>query len=246
MSRRILITGSSTGIGAATAIRFAEPGATVSVHFNTSRERAKQVAAEVARKGARAILLQGDVSQPAPCEQIVETFTREAGGLDALVNNAGALVRRSLVENIEWEVLEQVFRVNVFSAFYVTKCALPHLKKGNAPCIVNLGSIAARHGAPTATPYGAAKAALHAFTRGLAKEVAPHVRVNAVAPGVIATPFHEKMSTPEMMKNWADGAPLKRNGTPQDVAEAIYYLCSPAASFITGETLDINGGLFMR
>lgn len=244
MGRKVLVTGSSLGIGAATAERFAEPDAVIGVHYNSSEKEAKEVAARVEAKGAKAVLLQGDLSQPEPCERVVKEFADAAGGIDVLVNNAGALVARSKVEEIEWELVDKIFRVNVYSAFLVTRWSLPHLMKGVAPAIVNLGSIAARHGAPTATAYGAAKSALHSFTRGLAKEVAPTVRVNCVAPGVIETPFHER--TPdEQMQRWREETPVGFNGEAIDIAEAIHYLCSPAARFITGETLDVNGGLSM-
>ncbi|MCX7048868.1 MAG: SDR family NAD(P)-dependent oxidoreductase [Candidatus Sumerlaeota bacterium] len=246
MNRRILITGAGTGIGAATALRLAEPQTVIGIHYHRSKSSAQSIAMEVQAKGAKAILIQGDLGQPEPCERLVEDFIGEAGGMDVLINNAGALIRRGALETIDWPLLEEIFRLNVFSTLYISKLSLPHLKEGVNPCIVNVGSIAGRHGAPTATAYGAAKSAIHAFTRGLAKEVAPAIRVNCVAPGIIETPFHEKVSTAEQMKNWSEMAPLKRNGKPEEIAEAIAFLCSPGAAFITGETIDVNGGMFMR
>ncbi|MBN1867263.1 SDR family oxidoreductase [Candidatus Sumerlaeota bacterium] len=246
MGRRVLVTGSSTGIGAATALRFAEPDATVGIHYCHSEKPARDVLAGVEKKGATGILLQGDLSRPEPCEAIVKQFLAEAGGIDVLVNNAGALVRRCPVEEMEWDLLDEIFRLNVFSAFMVTRWALPALKESDDPAIVNVGSIAERHGAPTATAYGAAKSGIGSFTRGLAKEAGPKIRVNCVAPGVIETPFHEKVSTPERMKMFAEMAALKRNATADEVAEAIWFLCSAGARFITGETLDVNGGAFMH
>ena len=118
------------------------------------------------------------------------------------------------------------------------------LEKGDGPCIINITSVAMRHGAPTASIYGASKAALDSFTRGIAKELAPAIRVNAVAPGVIITPFHDKVSTPEQLETWREGNPLKKNGNPIHIAETIKFLIDN--DFVNGETIDINGGLFMR
>jgi 3-oxoacyl-[acyl-carrier protein] reductase len=247
MARRILITGASTGIGAATARRLAAADTTIGIHYNSKRAEAEKVGAGIEALGARAIVLQGDLNRPEACERLVASFVEQAGGLDVLVNNAGSLVERRPVRELDWALIENVLRINLVSLIYVSRCALPHLEKGDAASIVNVGSIAGRHGAPTATVYGAAKAAVHCFTRGLAKEAAPKVRVNAVAPGVIETPFHEKFSNDEMMKKFAAGTPLARNGTAEEIAEAIAYLASPVSGgFITGETIDINGGLFMR
>lgn len=246
MSRRILITGASTGIGAATARMFAESGAIIGIHYNKSFEEAQAVARDVSGKGATAVLLQGDLCQPQACETTVSEFVESAGTIDVLVNNAGGLVERRAIEKIDWPFLQRVFELNVFSAFYVTRLCVPHMRNGENPCIINLGSIAARHGGPTATAYAATKAAMQSFTRGLAKELAPEIRVNAIAPGVIDTPFHHQVTSADRMQAFAEATPLRRVGTAEEVASAIYYLCSPAAAFITGETLDINGGLYMH
>jgi 3-oxoacyl-[acyl-carrier protein] reductase len=140
--------------------------------------------------------------------------------------------------------MERIFTLNVFSAMMVTRLCLPLLDRSKNPCIVNVSSIAARTGAPGATIYGAAKGAIDSLTRGMAAELAPAIRVNAVAPGVIDTPFHEKMSTPEFMRQSAKRTPLQRNGEAIHVARAIAFLIDN--DFVTGETVDVNGGLFMR
>jgi len=245
MTRRILITGASTGIGAATALTFAETGAIIGLHYNQSESAARDVAQEVERKGARAVLLQGDLCRQGPCDVAVVGFVREAGGIDILINNAGSLIERRSIEQVDWPYLEHLFELNVFSVFYITKLCVPFLRKGTDPSIVNVGSIAAYHGSPSSTVYGATKAALHSMTRGLATDLAPAIRVNCVAPGVIDTPFHRKFTSEERMKTFVESTPLKRTGTAEEVAGAIYYLCSPAAAFITGETVSINGGLNM-
>jgi 3-oxoacyl-[acyl-carrier protein] reductase len=126
----------------------------------------------------------------------------------------------------------------------ISGLCIPLLEKADNPAIINISSIAARHGAASATPYGAAKGAVDSFTRCLAQEVAPEIRVNAIAPGVIETPFHEKVSTPEKMKEWAEKTPLQKNGKPDDIAHAVQFLIEN--QFVTGETIDINGGLQMR
>jgi len=164
--------------------------------------------------------------------------------IDVLVNNAGGLLQRQGIRELEWSLMERVFALNTFSTMLLSSLFVPLLEKGTDPCIVNTTSVAARHGAPTATLYGAAKGAIDSFTRGMAAELAPAIRVNAVAPGVIDTPFHERYSTPARMEKFRENTPLKRNGRPADVARAIQFLIEN--NFITGETIDVNGGLFMR
>ncbi len=244
MARTVLITGASTGIGAATA-RLLGPGNTVFVHYNRSERQAYEVTSDIEKAGGQAILVQADVGTEAGCTQIVSSVRQEVDSLDVLVNNAGGLIERgALADGLRWELLEAVFRINTFSAMFLTSHLVPLLRQGQDPCVVNISSIAQRHGNPSATPYGACKAALDSFTRGAAKELAPDIRVNAVAPGVIETPFHERYSTPERMKVFAENTPLKRNGQDHHIAMAVRFLVEN--DFITGETVDVNGGLFMR
>jgi 3-oxoacyl-[acyl-carrier protein] reductase len=243
MSKSILITGASTGIGAETARRLAE-GNKIFVHYNSSTAPAESVAADVREKGGQADLIQADLSKEDGCRALVQAVSADTDKLDVLVNNAGGLIKRQGVREYEWRLMEDIFALNTFSAMMVTSLCIPLLEKGKDPCIVNISSVAMRHGAPTATIYGASKSALDSFTRGIAKELAPTIRVNAVAPGVIITPFHDNISTPEQIKAWREGNPLQKNGDAAHIAKAIKFIINN--DFINGETLDINGGLFMR
>ena len=243
MSKVLLITGAGTGIGAATA-RLLAPGNRIFVHYHRSRGPAEQVAADVSARGGEAELVQADLSSEAGCRGLVDDVSAQVDALDVLVNNAGDLVERRSVDDLAWAYMERVFALNVFSVLHLSSLCLPLLRAGADPCVVNITSIAARTGAPSATVYGAAKSAVDAFTRGMAREVAPDVRVNAVAPGVIETPFHERHSTRERMDRFSDATPLERNGRAEHVASAVALLVEN--TFITGETIDVNGGLFMR
>lgn len=171
----------------------------------------------------------------------VNTMTNK---LDALVNNAGGMLAREDIENFNWNTMESIFRLNTFSLFQVTSLAVPLLKKSEAPCIVNLASVATRTGGPSTTLYAAAKGAVDTFTRGAARELAPNIRVNSVSPGIIETPFHEKMSTKQQVLDWRENNPLKRNGTADDVASAIRFCIEN--TFVNGESIDVNGGLYTR
>jgi 3-oxoacyl-[acyl-carrier protein] reductase len=243
MAKIIVVTGASSGIGAETARLLAE-GNRIFVHYNTSREAAEQTAAEVQEHGGTAHPIQADLSTEAGCDALYSEVSVMTNRIDVLVNNAGGIVQRQNVGQLEWGMMELVFSLNTFSTMLLTSLFLPLLEKGTNPCIVNISSIAARHGAPTATMYGAAKGAIDSFTRGAAAELAPKIRVNAVAPGVIETPFHERYSTPERMEKFRASTPLARNGQAVDIARAIEFLIQN--NFITGETIDVNGGLFMR
>jgi 3-oxoacyl-[acyl-carrier protein] reductase len=243
MAKIIVITGASTGIGAETARLLAE-GNQIFIHYNASREAAEQTAAEVQERGGTAHLVQADLFGEAGCDALYSEVSVMTNRIDVLVNNAGGLIQRQSIGELEWSLMERIFGLNTFATMLLTSLFVPLLKKGSDPCIVNISSIAARHGAPTATLYGAAKGAIDTFTRGAAAELAPKIRVNAVAPGVIETPFHERYTTPERMEAFRANTPLGHNGQAVDIAKAIKFLIEN--SFITGETIDVNGGLFMR
>lgn len=243
MGKTVLITGASTGIGAATARHFAA-GNEILVHYHSSSAGAEEVAAAVVQAGGIAHLVQANLTTEAGCRDLASFAAETCGKLDVLVNNAGGLVRRCPARQLEWQLILDSFALNTFSAMMMASRCIPLLERGTHPCIVNVTSIAVRHGAPSATIYGAAKGALDTFTRGLAKELAPAIRVNAVAPGVIDTPFHRHVTTPEKMAEFKASTPMQRVGQAEEIAAAIAFLVD--SLYMTGETIDINGGWFMR
>lgn len=244
--KKVLVTGSSSGIGAAAAVMFAQQGSFVGVHYFRTPEGGRKTLAEV-KKFSDGCLLKADMRDEAQVRQMIAGFVQAAGGLDILINNAGTLLGRVPIEGMPLAHFEDEFATNVRSAFLATREALEHLKKSKG-CIVNLGSVAGHHGGGGGSGiYAAAKAAVHTMTIAMAKEFGPcGIRVNTVVPGLIETRFHEKFSTPERKKETALQTPLGRNGTAEDVAKAILFLASEAAGFITGEYLAVNGGLYMR
>jgi 3-oxoacyl-[acyl-carrier protein] reductase len=250
--RRILITGASKGIGAATARLVGGSGACVGVHFNRDEAGAAQVAEAIRSAGGRAILLQGDLRHEQPCVDLVERFAAEAGGLDSLVNNAGGIVFRGPATDYSVGAFNDTFALNCTSAFVCTRTAIPHLRHGapGAPArnasVVMLSSVATRFGPTNVVAYASAKAWLNGMTQSLAKElVGDGIRVNAVAPGVIDTPFHD--ATPqERLDELAKLIPMKRFGTAEEVANVIAFLLSDLASYVTGECIDVNGGMTVR
>jgi 3-oxoacyl-[acyl-carrier protein] reductase len=243
MSKKILITGASTGIGAQTAIELARDNL-IFVHYNRSEGEARKVAEKVNSSGGQAILVQADLMSEEGCKLLYNEVSARTDSLDILVNNAGGLIKRATVDKIEWSSMLEIFSLNTFSTMFLTRLCIPLLKKGNGSVVINISSVAIRHGAPTATVYGAAKGAIDSFTRGAAKELAPDIRVNAVAPGVIVTPFHDKYTSKEQMKHFKEDAPLKCHGTSDQIAKTIRFIIEN--EFMTGETIDVNGGRFMR
>jgi 3-oxoacyl-[acyl-carrier protein] reductase len=242
-----LITGASSGIGAATAAVFADLGAKVAIGYFRNQKGAEEVQAGIARAGGNAIAIRADVCQESEIRRLVKSAADELGPIDILVNNAGSLVERMKIHEITGEKWDSILNVNLKSAMLCSQAVAPSMMERLAGAIVNVVSIAGRNGGgPGAGAYAAAKAGLIAFTKSLARELAPHgIRVNAVSPGVIDTPFHEVFSTPEMMRNFAATIPLGRVGVPMECATAIAFLASDAASFVVGETLEVNGGQLM-
>lgn len=241
----VWVTGSSTGIGRAIAEKFAECGADVVVHGNSNAAEAEITLKNVQDKGAEAHLVIGDVTDRKQVDGMVEEITSKFGRIDVLVNNAGTMVKRARIEDLEAETLEKIININFTSVFHVTQAVLPVMKTLEKGSIINMTSIAARNGGGGgAVAYAAAKGAVSTFTRGLAKELAAdNIRVNGIAPGIITTPFHDRYSTPELRKAMASQVPLGREGTPEEIAGTAVYLASDIASYITGEIIEVNGGL---
>jgi 3-oxoacyl-[acyl-carrier protein] reductase len=239
-----LITGASSGIGAATAKVFADLGAKVAIGYFGNEKGAAEVRESI---GAGAIAIKADVRRAADIHKMIERTTAELGPIDILVNNAGSLVKRYLLRDLTEEGWNHIMDLNLKSAALVTQAVAPQMIERRSGTVVNIVSIAGRNGGgPGAGPYAAAKAGLIALTKSMARELAPHgIRVNAVSPGVIDTPFHEVFSTPEMIANFVKQIPMGRVGTPMECATAIAFLASGAAGYIVGETLEVNGGQLM-
>jgi 3-oxoacyl-[acyl-carrier protein] reductase len=242
-----LVTGASSGIGAATANLLAEMGARVAIGFNGNREGAETVLSQINTAGGEAILCQADLSRSEETESLVNQVVSRLGPVDILINNAGSLVERLPIRTLTAERWDHVMNLNLRSAVLCSQAVAPGMIERGKGAIVNIGSIAGRNGGgPGAGPYAVAKGGLMVFTKSLAKELAPYgVRVNCVSPGVIDTPFHEVFSTPEMMATFVKAIPLGRVGTPTECAKAITFLASDAASYIVGETIEVNGGQLM-
>jgi 3-oxoacyl-[acyl-carrier protein] reductase len=245
-ARAILITGASTGIGAGCARAFGALGARVAVHYNSSEHAAREVARDVEQAGGEAFVVQGDLRRSAECEQVVKAAGDRFGQLDILINNAGALVRRVPITEIDDEVFNDIIDLNVRSMLMCTRYAVPLMRNGGS--IINLTSVAARHGGgPGAAMYAGSKGFVSTATKGLAKElVGKRIRVNAVSPGVVVTPFHDKFSTPEQLETMRQTIPMGRLGTVDECVGAFLYFASERLSgYVTGQILEVNGGQFM-
>jgi len=244
--KKVLVTGSSSGIGVATAIMFSEQGCFVGVHYFKTKDGGEKTLEKV-KQNSDGVLLRADIRDEKQVKQMVERFAEQAGGIDILVNNAGDLLDRQPFETATLQYHDDIYATNVRSIFLATRAALSYLKKSKGS-IVNVGSVAGHTGGAGGSGiYAGAKAAVAAETIAMAREFAPYgIRVNSVLPGLIETRFHERFSTPQRRKETAQRTPLGRNGTAEDVAKAVLFLASDAADFITGEYIAVNGGLYMR
>jgi 3-oxoacyl-[acyl-carrier protein] reductase len=249
--KAVLITGASTGIGAELARAFAAQGALVGLHYNASFDAAKALADEITAGKGRVHLIHADMSTGAGSRSAVDQAVAAFGKLDGLINNAGGMVRRVSYENATEKDYDDIMDLNGRSVVVATAAAIPHLKaaaKDDSGFIINTTSIAARNGASGgAGLYGSSKAFVHDMTRGLAKELIPFgIRVNAVAPGVITTPFHERYSTQAQLTAALATVPQGRLGVAQDCAGAYLFLASRALSaYIIGQVIEVNGGQLM-
>ncbi len=236
-----IVTGGGRDIGRACAMRLAEAGASVAINYHSSSEGADSAVAEITAAGGKAFAMQGDMTSASEVKALVDRAATELGGVHILVNNAGGLVARVKVDEMSIDHFNKVMDLNFTSAFLATNAALQHMKAGS---IINIVSQAARDGGgPGASIYAASKGALLTWTRGLAKELGPDIRANGLCPGMIDTDFHNVFTKDEVRKNVANATPLKREGSPMDIANLVTYLASDEAAFITGANVDINGGL---
>jgi len=242
-----LVTGASSGIGAATAILLADLGARVAIGYHGNPEGAEQVRSKIVGAGGKAIAVRADVTKADEIVSLASAVTGQLGPIDILINNAGSLMQRMRILEVKEESWDEIQDLNLKSAVLCSQAVTPSMIGRKRGAIVNVSSIAGRNGGgPGASAYASAKGGLISFTKALAKELAPQgVRVNAVSPGVIETPFHERFSTPEMMRNFVTAIPLGRVGTPMECANVIAFLASDAASFVIGETIEVNGGQLM-
>lgn len=243
-SKVALISGGDSGIGEAVAIAYAKEGAHVAIVYLNEHEDAQNTKKQIEEEGQECLLLPGDIGEEAFAANVVHQVIEHFGKLDILINNAAEQHPKQGIEEISAEQLERTFRTNVFSMFYLTKAALPHLKKGSA--IINTSSITAYEGNEQLIDYSSTKGAITTFTRSLAKSlVGKGIRVNSVAPGPIWTPLIPSTFSAEKVKNFGTNTPMGRPGQPVELASAYVLLGSDGSSYMTGQTIHINGGQFM-
>ncbi len=244
----VLITGASSGIGAAVARAFGANRARVVVHYNTNAAAAQQVATDITQSGGEAITAQADATDTQALLALVDKTVQTFGRVDVLINNAGDMVRRVPIAELTEEMFEHMLRLNVLSMLTMCRACLPHFRRQRSGNIINVTSVSARHGGgPGAVLYAGSKGFVSTATRGLAKElVGDGVRVNAVAPGVIVTPLHDRHSSEQQLESFKATIPMGRLGTADECAGAFLFLASDRLSgYVTGQILEVNGGQYM-
>lgn len=236
-----IITGGDSGIGKAAAIAFAKEGAHVAIAYLDEHEDANETKQLVERHGVKCLLLAGDLGQEEHANYVVEETVKQLGGLHIVVNNIAQQYPQQRLEDITAEQWERTFRINIFSYFYVTKAALPHLKEGD--CIINTASVVAYEGNEQLLDYAATKGAIVAFTRSLAKSlVKSGIRVNGVAPGPVWTPLIPSTFDSQQVAEFGSNVPMGRPGQPWELAASYVYLASNDSTYVTGQMLHVNGG----
>ncbi|WP_299820734.1 SDR family NAD(P)-dependent oxidoreductase [uncultured Roseibium sp.] len=236
-----IVTGGGRDIGSACAVKLAEEGANVAINYFSSSKGADATVEAIKAQGGKAFALQGDLNTQADVDALVAKTVETFGGVDVLVNNTGGLIARKKLSEMSLEHWQAVMDLNLTSTFLMIKACLPHLKSG---AIVNIASQAGRDGGgPGAVAYATSKGAIMTMTRGLAKELGPDVRVNALCPGMIDTDFHNIFTKDEVRRNVEAATPVKRQGTPVDVANLVLFLACEDSAFMTGANVDINGGM---
>ncbi|WP_453990524.1 SDR family oxidoreductase [Bacillus nitroreducens] len=236
-----IITGGDSGIGKAVAIHYAKEGANVVIVYLNEHDDAKETKRQVEEEGQKCLLLSGDIGDEAFCEEIVKKTIDTFGQLDILVNNAAEQHPQKSITQITAEQLERTFRTNIFSYFYLTKAALPHLKQGSS--IINTASVTAYKGNEQLVDYSSTKGAVVSFTRSLSMQlVGKGIRVNGVAPGPIWTPLIPSTFPSDQVAQFGSTTPMKRPGQPEEVAPSYIFLASDDASYMSGQILHVNGG----
>lgn len=240
----LLITGGASGIGRGIAVAFAKQGVNVALTYMSSAAGAAETVAEIESYGVSGLAIQADLTKEDVVESVIAQTIERFGKIDTLITNSGGLLQRSPVQECTLDLWNEAFAVNVTSTFLCCRGVIPHMIKAGKGNIITMSSLAAHNGGGVgATHYAATKGAVLTFTRGLAKELGPKgIRVNGVAPGLIGTQFHDRFTSNENRKNMVGQTPLGREGTPDDVAGVALFLASENASFLTGETIEINGG----
>jgi len=240
-----LVTGASSGIGAATALTLGARGADVLMHYNSQKDAASAILDRLRAEGGRGELLPADLSTMDGIHSVARAV--EGRRIDILVNNAGSLIRRTRVLDFDEELWERVMTLNLTSAFFLAKAVLHGMVERKSGYVVNVSSVAARFGGGLgALAYSTAKAGLSAMTKGLAREFAPQgIRVNAVSPGTIDTNYHRNFSTDQALASVRAATPLGRLGTAEEIADVIAFLCTEQARFIQGQVVEVNGGFLM-
>ena len=240
------VTGSSKGIGRAVVLGLAEQGRDVVVHYNSSEDDAREVEERIKGFGNDVLMLKGDVTDAGDVRRMVGEIEDRYGRIDILVNNAGSMVKRATLAEMTEEVWDRVMDVNLKSVYLCSQAVLPMMKRQGGR-IINMTSVSARDGgSPSSLAYSTAKGGVSTLTRAMAKElVSDGILVNGVAPGRIDTPFHDEFTTDDKREEAAQGIPLGREGTPEEVVGAVLFLASSQANYILGEIIEVNGGMLM-
>lgn len=241
------VTGSSTGIGRATVLGLAAHGCDAVVHYNSSEDEAQIVAEKIRALGRRALVVKGDVGSAKDVQRIAREVEEYYGRIDILVNNAGSVVQRATLAEMTEDLWDRTMTLNLKSVYLCSQAVLPQMKRQGHGRIVNMTSVASRNGGSVGLPaYVAAKGGVGALTRAMAKElVSDGILVNAVAPGVISTPLHDRLSSPEAREQLVSTIPMGREGDPEEVVGAVLFLASQYSDYIAGATIDVNGGQLM-
>ena len=245
--KNVLITAGAQGIGESITKHFIDSGANVAIHYFSSADTANELIEYATSKGQKAVAISGDLTNETEAKALVEKTVEALGGLNILINNAGSLVARRTLEDMEPDFWNKVMDINLTSMMFVTQAAAPHLAKNDTSSIVNLASLAGRKGGHAGSlAYSTSKGAILTLTRALSSELGGQgIKVNAVAPGLIlGTSFHNTHTSKESADETISGIPINRAGNAADVARAVVYLASEYDGFITGATLDINGGVY--